>query len=119
MRFLTTTGPVTRFASILHLDEGNALCIYKAICSQFQAWNIKLEKLVGFGSDGAAVMWRYAALTFILHDIIGALSSLSKKFQQDNLPLTRLLSIVESVKEELKACYLEKQIKEISCHQTI
>ena len=42
--------------------------------------------------------WRYAAMTFVFQDILGVLSCLSKKFQQDDLPLPRLLSIVESTK---------------------
>ena len=50
--------------------------------------------------------WRCAALTVVLGDILGVLNTLSKKFQQDDIPLPCLLSIVESVKHELTARYL-------------
>ena len=52
--------------------------------------------------------WRFAALTFILNDILGSLTTLSKKFQRDDLPLPRLLGLVETTKRELTACYLNE-----------
>lgn len=52
--------------------------------------------------------WRCAALTIVLGDILGVLNTLSK-FQQDDIPLPHLLSIVESVKHELTVQYLGKE----------
>ena len=234
---MTSSGPATHFVCILQLDDGSALTIYTAICDRLKEWNIHLNKLVGFASDGASVMtgcqsgvamrlrvdvphmidihcvahrlalattkatestlevkqfetvikdvynyfghsttrrvelqlwqsvyddpvitikgfsstrwlsvynsiqsiarsyssllaffamesigssaangiylelqkWRCAALTVVLGDILGVLNTLSKKFQQDDIPLPRLLSIVESVKRELTARYLGKE----------
>ena len=236
---MTSSGPATHFVCILQLDDGSALTIYTAICDRLKEWNtrwnIHLNKLVGFASDGASVMtgcqsgvamrlrvdvphmidihcvahrlalattkatestlevkqfetvikdvynyfahsttrrvelqlwqsvyddpvitiqgfsstrwlsvynsiqsiarsysrrllaffamessaangiylelqkWRCAALTVVLGDILGVLNTLSKKFQQDDIPLPHLLSIVESVKRELRARYLGKE----------
>ena len=70
--------------------------------------------LAFFGIDSSAArgifsevkQWRFAALTSIMNDILGSLTSLSKKFQKDDLPLPCLLGLVESSKRELTACYL-------------
>ena len=56
VRYIEPAGPVTSFATILQLEEGSALAIYVAICNQLKVWNVDLGKLVGFASDGAAVM---------------------------------------------------------------
>ena len=51
--------------------------------------------------------WRCAAMTFALEDILGVLTTLSKRFQQDDLPLPCLLAVVKSVRKELTAHYLQ------------
>ena len=51
--------------------------------------------------------WTFAALTFILNDIIGSLTTLSKRFG-DDLPLPHLLGLVETTKRGLTACHLNE-----------
>ena len=74
---------------------------YTSLLAFFGIEAIDLSAARGIFSE--LKQWKFAALTSIMNDILVSLTSLSKKFQKED---TCLLGLVETLKRELKACYL-------------
>ena len=103
---VTMKNPSPTWWLSMHNSVTSIAKSYSSLVAFFQLES--LSSVAAAGIFNQLKMWKFAAYTFFLQDVLGSLTHLSKNFQKDNMPLPWLLSNVEATKQELHAFYLSE-----------